>query len=332
MKKLKKKKKAEPTVVEMMDKMRKVVPHSTGASAAGWHSIESFLRCPKEYQFQHVRKIHEPRAQTPDHFAVGQLFHVAKAHWFSCGFATDEKTMTAIRKLVAEAALLAELPITLKAEQLTLRYFEEYVAFWLRRPQPTVLAAEYDIGPAPLEAGDPFFLYRTARLDDVSKYPEAGGKLCIGESKTTSASINDCVNQYTLHGQPMLQVLLWKFASQGEAMHGPVAGVMLDVIQKGYDAPCKFSRVFVPVTDHMLNWYAQSMRGYLRAAMNVDWNVEVPRNVSACTRMVGRGRFACAYRELCMYGRSASIKYVFKGGKGLLTWKPTDDKSTPPWA
>jgi hypothetical protein len=295
---------------------------TSGPTSAGWHEIEAYMRCPKEYQFKQVRKIRKPQAQTPDYFAVGQLFHVAKAHWFARQFDSSEATLTEIRNLLMDAAAQNKLPVAMSAIQTTLRYFEEYVAHYRMAPRPRVLAAEYDVGPAALIPGDDSMLWRTARLDDVSYYPEAGNKLCIGETKTTSGTISDCVMQYTLHGQPILQRLLWKVAPQGEAMHGPVVGVMLDVIQKGYSGkPCKFQRVFIPISDYTLEWYAKSLRAVVQASKTVTWDSDELRNVSMCSRLIGRARLPCEYRELCMYGRSASINYVLEDGSSLLTSK-----------
>jgi hypothetical protein len=292
---------------------------AVGGSPAGWHSVEDFIRCPKEYQFRHVRNVRSPSTEMKDHFAIGVLLHAAKAHWFARKFATDEATLLEIRRLVQVEGEKQKLPVSLKAEQQALTYFNEYVTFWRIRPKPTPIACEYDIGPAPLEAGDPFFLWRTGRLDDVSAYPESGGKLAIGDLKTTGASINDCVNQYTLHGQPLLYALLWRNAKQGQAMHGPISGVVLDIVQKGYGGTAsKFSRVFIPVTEHSLTWFAQGLKAQLRQVAAVEAESTVERRVTACTRMVGRGRYACEFRNLCQYGKSASGEYVTASGESLL--------------
>lgn len=304
-----------------------------GPSSAGWHKIQSFLECPKKYQFSQVRGIYAPTAETPDYFAIGQLFHVAKAHWFARHFADDEGTRAAIRTRVAKAADKAKLPISAKAQQQALRYFEEYVHHWKMRPKPKVLAAEYDIGPAPIapHLTGTQATWRTARLDDVSYYEESGGRLAIGESKTTSGSINDCINEYTLHGQPMLQLLLWKTAPQGEAMHGPVSGVVLDVIKKGYSEPSKFSRVWLPINNDALAWYAKTLHHAVLHAASMHWDNDVPRNITSCTRMAGRARVACEFRELCMHGRSAAVRYLLPGGKSLSKWVPDEDHTVPPW-
>lgn len=304
-----------------------------GPSAMGWHTIESFLRCPKEYQYQQIRKIRQPLASTPDYFAVGILVHAMRARWFSLRFDTSNEAWESIKLAAKEEMERVELPIRPDAERLALRYMQEYVAHWSIRPRPEPIAAEYLIGPAPLLQNDPLTLHRTARLDDVSRYPEFGNALYIGEAKTDGKSVDNCLETYTLHGQPLLQMLLWKMAPQGEQRHGPVAGVMLDVIVKGREGQrCKFARIPLKYTNRALEWYIDSMRGYLAAASRVDWNTSVPRNVTACTRPAGGAmRIPCPFRDLCMHGRSAAAQFVLENGDSLVRWVPTDEQTTPPW-
>lgn len=302
-----------------------------GPSDAGFHYIEAISRCEKEYQYG-LRGVRIPTEYNPDHFSVGSIFHAGRARWFSLRFDTSPKAWRLIREACAEEADGMDLPVTFKAERMALGYLAEYVAHYSLLPKPKPIAAEYLLGPAPLKPDDPFFMFRTAKLDDVSHYAEAGGKLCIGESKTTGASISDCIQQYMLHGQPLLQFILWNAAKQGRATYGDVAGTILDVTQKGYGGKkCKFARHFIPFEPRVLEWFTKSMRGYLRDAAKIDWNSYARRNFSSCTRMGGRGRVACTYRDLCMFGKSATSKYVLKDGRSLRSWRPTDEQTVPPW-
>jgi len=312
-------------------KKPKVLLGGGGATSAGWHSIAYAFRCMKAYQFSTVRNIITPKTTTPDHFAVGLLFHAGRARWFANRCSTTEKSWKSIEEALATEAQAQSLPITLEATQRTLKLLTQYIEFWKQRPAPDPVAAEYLLGPTPLEEGDKPAYWRTARLDDVSRYPEAGGKLCIGESKTTSDSIDKCVQEYELHGQPMLQVALWRMDPNGAAKFGDVAGVMMDVIKKGYGSEKpKFARVFLPVTDHAMSWYVKNMRHKLRQAAGVDWDSDVPRNIAACTYMAGRARVDCEFKDLCRFGRTATTKYLLKGGHSLVdkkNWKG----ETPPW-
>lgn len=304
-----------------------------GVTEAGWHSIEDWFICPKMFQFRHVRGIGTPAQYEPSYFTVGRMLHAGKAKWFARGFKTSEKTMKKVHAAAELEAHQGKLPPTREALRDGHRYIDEYVAHWSLRPLPKPVAAEYKVGPAPFSAGDPLFVFRTARLDDVSNYPEAGGTLCIGETKSTSGSVNDVVEEYTLHGQTMLQFLLWRHAPEGEEMHGKVAGTVLDVIKKGYGGKkSQFSRVFIPFSEYALDWFAKNLRANLRAAGGVDWDSEVPRNPKMCSRKVGNKLVVCEFRELCKHGRSGSIKYVFKDSGKSLTDKKMWKGETPPWA
>ena len=290
------------------------------------------IGCPKEYQFRHVRKVHKPQAQTPDHFAIGIFMHVGKARWFAKNFQRDSATWLSIQDAMNAAAFEQRLPVSLKARQFSEKLMREYMDHWSMRPKPKPIAAEYKLGPTPLEPGDPFGLWRTAVLDDVSHYPEVLNKLCLGETKTTSGSFNELIEQYTLHPQILLQMLLWQNDPNGAAKYGPIAGVMLDMIKKGYgEEKSGFGRHFIPVPAHALSWFARTLKAYLRALVQIDWDADAPRNPVRCTRMEGRARIACEYRELCLQGRSASLLYVMNEGASLLSWKPEPGKLVAPW-
>lgn len=311
----------------------KVLLGKGGPSSHGFHYIEAIARCPKEYQFSRIRNIRRPNNFTPDHFSVGTIFHAGRAKWFSLRFATSPKAWAKIKLACEEAEAEEELPVSFRASKLALTYLAEYVDHYSMLPKPEPIAAEYLLGPAPLKPDDPFYTYRTAKLDDVSVYPEAGNVLCIGESKTTGAGIQDCINQYTLHGQPLLQYVLWKTAKQGAATHGPVAGTILDITKKGYGGKrCQFARHFIPFEPAVIAWFVKSMKGYLKMADKMDWNSYARRNFASCTRMGGRGRVACDYRDLCMYGRNATGQFVMgKKGESLASWRPTETQWRNPW-
>lgn len=306
-----------------------------GATASGWHNIQTFLRCPKEYQFSVVRGISQPKTLLPDPLAIGSLFHEGRAHWFKSGFPTGAAYWTKLKTYLNKSADTSNPPIRIEAINRTLSYLEQYCSHWAMRAKPKVLAAEYELLAAPLDPDDPASMNRTARLDDVGQYPEVQMKLCVGECKTTSVSVPDVVNEYTLHGQPMLQKKLWAMAKNGAAKHfkkwGPLTHVLLDIVVKGYGKEkCQFGRHALVITDYSMDWYTESLRGYINAANLIQYDTPVPRNITACTRLIGRGRVPCQYRDLCQFGRSAANRYVDKEGHGLSNPK-YNDKETKPW-
>ncbi len=314
------------------DGTHEVLHGGGGPTDAGWHKIDAALKCFKEYQLREVRGIRVPSPQMPDYFATGIGFHAGRARWFADKFDGGPKAWGRIKDAVESDFENQKLPVSIDAKQFTFKILKEYCEHYTLQPKPTPIVAEHLIGPAPLLAGDPFPLWRTARVDDASYYPEAGNALCVGEAKTTSTSINDCINEYTLHGQPSLQYVLWKMAEQGEAKFGKLKGVMLDIVKKGYGKEkCVFGRHLITFSDHMLSWYVKNLRMIMRALPAIDWNTDVPRNITACTRLHGKMRVPCAYRELCSNGKTASTKYVLRDGKSLLSFKPTEENQALPW-
>ena len=309
----------------------KVLLGKGGPSEAGWHMIEALMHCEKEFQFK-LRGIAKPMEYTPNHFAVGSIFHARRAMWFARQFSTSPKTWRKIKHACEQEALAQKLPVSFKAGKIALTYLQQYIEHWKLRPKPRPIAAEYLLGPCTLRPSDPLYAFRTAKLDDISYYHEAAGQLCIGESKTTSGSIQDCVKQYELHGQPVLQFMLWKAAKQGEAMHGKIAGTILDITKKGYGARrCSFARVFIPFEQRVLDWFGDAMVKYLKRKEEIKWNSKVDRNITSCTRAAGRGRVDCDYKALCTEGKSASIHYVMADGSSLMKHKRTEEQWVRPW-
>lgn len=302
-----------------------------GASGLGWSNIESFLRCPKEYQFKILRGIGLPQSVTPDAFAVGGLFHAGRAYWFSVRFASTPETWNEVREVVRTESTKWNLPITSEAEARALNLLQAYMNYYVVREHADPVAAEYLLDATELLSGNST-TQRTTRLDDVSRYPEAGGQLCIGEAKTTSESIAECIKQYSLHGQIMLQALLWKKHPLGETLHGPIAGTMLDVVKKPYGKKKpEFGRQLIPITDWQLAWFEQSMSQSLQESSAVTWNSNTQRNVHSCTRLISGRRLDCLYKPLCTHGRAAISQYVLADGTPLTAWKPEEGKETKPW-
>jgi hypothetical protein len=298
------------------------------AGRAGYHQIETYLKCPKRFQFDKVRKVGLPIRATPDYFVTGTMVHAGRAAWFISGFKTDAVTWAFIKEEMEKCIAGYDLPVGPGVLPEAIRYVEEYVEHYAMRPHPSVIGAEYNLGPADIGDGE----VRTARLDDISFYPEAGRKLCVGECKTTGTDIATTVSQYQLHGQPILQAMLWRAAAQGAAMHGDISGVMLDVIQKGYRGKrCQFARVFIEVTETSRVWWSKMLAKAIREARDVTWDSEPDRRITSCTEMSGSRRVACPYRPLCQHGRDAALEFVTADGKRLTEHERVPGKERMPW-
>lgn len=316
--------------------MPKVEVGEGGPSQAGWHQIEDFLACPKRFQLKHIRGIRQPAAVQKPAFAVGSMVHAGRGEWLASQCDTRQPAIDKVVDAVQKAAKSDKLPATADAERQALNLVMAYIEHWSGRPAPVTHQVEYLLGPAPLQAGDPLWLCRTAKLDDVSQYPESMRELAIGECKTTSMSVAACVQQYTLHGQTMLQQWLWKVAAQGEKKMGRVRGTVLDIIVKGWDSKKPvFAREFIPFSEYQFEWFTKSLRGYLKAAVMIDYNSEVPRNVASCTKSYGEGKreihFPCEFRDLCKWGKAKAVSYVDADGVQLSNVKPTKEHTVPPW-
>lgn len=302
-----------------------------GPTANGWHHIQAKIECDTKFKLAGVCGLRKPLAMTPDPLAKGSLFHVGRAAWYEHKFKTDTKTYRAVREAMEKAQMEAPVPISSSALAAAWDYVEQYILHWCVRPLPKVVGVEYDIGPVPLKKDDPWWLNRTARLDDVSHYPEApNGALCIGECKTTSVGADDCENEYTLHGQLLMQFMLWRMAPNGEAKHGPASYVMLDIVKKGYGKEkCTFARVPIHVTLTSLNWYVPMMNRELTEAARITETSPTHRRITSCTKQIGRMRVPCEFRDLCRFGDKAASAYVDKDG--VSASKKYANAEVKPW-
>lgn len=309
---------------------------AVGASAHGWHRLAAWLRCPHEYLQSEVRGITVPTEYTPDPLAQGLLFHAMRARWFANEFSTTDASWQSIKDAAKDATFEMTAPMLPESESKALELFQAYVEYWKTQAvKPKPVACEYLL-ESKLNPSDPDEVKFSARLDDVSWYPEAQG-LAIGEAKTSS-DFNNTMKEYFLHGQPYLQAVLWKVAPQGEAMHGPIKGYVLDIARKPQGTPGKkgywkpaFQRVFQPIKPETLAWYVEEIRKAKWSALQLRWNSNVSRNVTACTRMIGRMRVECPYLQLCAHGKNAAGGYVTRDGKSLAEWEPTHGQDTEPW-
>ena len=293
-----------------------------GASGAGWSEIAAYLRCPKEYQLAKVRGIIKPTAATPDYFAVGSMVHAGRAAWLSRKQAMDSETDAFVASEMARVRQEYEdknQPVSEKAVTDAARIINEYRDHYSMRIAPRTVAVEHFIGPFTLDDADGPEQARTGRLDDFGFYEEFGGRLAIGECKTTSGTPAQVMREYELHGQPALYDLLWNRAPQGAAQYGPIAGIVFDVIQKGYGGKkCVFARIPIEVPERVKEWQRQELRAAIAQAKALQADSPARRNITACTRASGNGRVKCTFHALCMYGGAARGEYAHADGSPLV--------------
>lgn len=303
----------------------KMVPITMGASRAGWHAIESFIRCPKEYQFAAVRKVVPVNVSVPEPLSVGIHLHAARAQALNDGLRGElwRDAMKLAERMHAEAGT----PLFPGAIDTATRTFEAWLAFWKLRPRTTVLAVEYELEPRPLAPNAPPWATRGARLDSIEKDPLTGA-VWIGEFKSTYDSGSAVSDLYSLHGQVLLQAALW--GPEETKKFGTLAGILLDVVKKprGDERAKAYPRMRLPLHTfaHALRWFRKDFTGWLMQTHLIDWNA-APERRPVCVRKYG----PCDFRELCLDGRNGSLKYRLADGRRLVDWKPTPDQRTPPW-
>lgn len=313
-----------------LDAPQTVLVGSGGRTEAGSGDTSLIMKCPKAYQYQ-TRGITIPASITLPHFSVGLVFAAMRKRWFALKFDSSEATW---QKLIAEArreTLKQKLPVRPEDEAFAIAFFAQYMEYWLKFPRPKPVAVELKLGPVALIPGDPRELWRTARLDDLSYYPEAGGALCLGEAKTTSQTPNVVKQEYELHVQPLLYTALYMRSKHGEAKHGPALGLVLDVAQKPYERKkASFSRIFIEIRKEAVLNFVESARYYVEIAKRIKWDTPVMRTYR-CTEMHGRARVDCIYKDLCRFGAAGASKYVMLDGTPLRKYDHTSQGRTKPW-
>jgi hypothetical protein len=310
--------------LRVLDGGKNLLPFTFGSTAKGWHAIQSFTICPKEYQFAKVRKVRRRRAFLPEPLSIGLLVHAARAQYLHDGWKGD-RWRKAIEEYERQFTEQEGEKLAPAARSIAVQCFEAYVAYWSVRPTSTVLAVEHEIRPKPLVPNAPEWAWRGARLDSVERWR---GKVWLGEMKTTSASFAKVVDTYMLNGQTLLQAALY---GEDEAKQfGPLGGILLDGIIKpsGNKKAKAVDRVPLPIDrmQHALHWFRRDFTTWVMQSQLIDWN-STPERRPVCMRSYG----PCEFRDLCLRGRASSVHFEFPDGRPLHHWQPTKGKEVPPW-
>jgi hypothetical protein len=296
------------------------------STAKGWSNIEpGAAHCWKEYQFARVRRMLLRGEEVPMHFAVGLYMHAARAQWLNDKYSGDlwKKQIRAFRD--AWDAKYPRRPMPQRALGIAEKTFEGYVKHWKLLPKPEVLAVEYELEPRGLTKEAPEWAWRGARLDSVERWR---GNIYIGECKSTSESANAVMDNYALHGQPLLYMALW--SKKEVERFGPLKGLLYDVVKKATDtdaARCYPRAVLaVDAVQHALSWFRKDFTTWVMQSSLIDWNASPERRLN-CTRPYG----PCSYRDICTKGRDGALGYEFEDGTPVIKWKPEPGKEVPPW-
>lgn len=302
-----------------------LVPFSFGATALGWHNIQPFTICPKEYQFVRVRGIRQRAPFVSEPLSVGLLLHVARAQWLSDG-RKEDLWRTAMLEYAKQYPLEEGKPLHPAALKMAVQCFEAYESYWSVRPTTKVLAVEHEIKPRALVPDAPQWAWRGARLDSIELHR---GKAWLGELKSTSSGAGRVHDIYLLNGQTMLQAAL--YGPEEEKRFGPLGGILLDVIVKPSGRkPAKAGpRIPLLIEDmqHALTWFRKDFTTWVMQASMIQWNDHVERR-PVCMRSHG----PCEFRSMCLKGRKGSNMFVFADGSPVSAWQPSEGKEVPPWS
>lgn len=298
------------------------------ASAAGWHAASDLFACEQRDLFQR-RGLQPLSPSDPKALHVGLLFHGGR-EIFLLGEAVDYRTV------IEAVEHNDKIQLSEDAIEDGRVLVSSYVEHWTKFPRPRTKAVEKEFTGTLFKAGGKLGLFgrRTARLDDVSEYAESGWRLAIGEAKSTSSTARQVLEEYQLHGQTLMQTLVYRAA--GEPL-GPVSGHVFDIAEKKYrksgggieKVVC--SRTFVPLPNHALTWFAENLR-LTFSRRTEDLMASAHRNLTACNRPYksefGLQSFACPFRELCRWGPNAAGEFVWTDPK---TGKVSPAARAPRW-
>jgi hypothetical protein len=303
----------------------KFFPMPSGSSGRGWHEIQPFTMCPKEYQFARLRKISPNQVYMSEAFSFGLYVHAARAQWLYDNRQGD-LWKEAMKNYGDQCQETEKFKLHPKSYGAALRDFQGYVDYWRVRPNTQPIAIEYMLEARPLIPNAPQWTWRTARLDSIER--DISGKIWIGEFKSTGFGVGKVNELYALHGQILLQACLW--GEEETSKFGPLAGILMDPLVKGDDKkPGKGGeRLQLPLANmqHAMQWFRKDFTTWVMQASMIDWNSWVERR-PVCMRAQG----PCTYRALCKDGRDAGLDYVTEDGEILTKWKPTKGKEVPPW-
>jgi hypothetical protein len=306
-------------------KRPRLFPMPTGHSGRGWHEIEPFTRCPKEYQLGNVRGIRPHQPFLPEPLGIGLMIHAARAQWLYDGRDKKSPWRDAMRVYAKSIETEEEQKLSPGVIKASEGHFAGYVDYWSHRPVTKILAIEHQLELRGFAADSPAWVHRTARLDSIEKHM---GKTWIGEAKSTSDSVSRLKETYMLHGQILLQVALW--GEEETEKFGPLAGVLIDPIVKGRgNKPSSGApRIEIPIhtMGHALFWFKRDFKMWVMQASMIDKNSWVERR-PVCMRQYG----PCQFRDLCLGGHRAALRYVFRDGTSLSQWKSNDDQRVEPW-
>mgnify|MGYP003627749133 FL=1 len=190
---------------------------NAGPSERGWHRIESALRCPRLYAWEHSgqmeRVLSEPLVR-------GSLIHIGLAHYYqrlketqTGGNPDDWYPCEEAIQILAQQESAAS-PLWEKLVPLAIDVCTAYKNNWLRESWK-ILEVEFELRA---RIGEKKYLY-TQRADLIVE--DLDGKVWIVDHKTAYRIVAKTLRQYTLDGQ-FLGYQMFGHAKYKEAFGGVI--------------------------------------------------------------------------------------------------------------
>jgi len=297
----------------------------SGASEAGWHRLEAFLRCPQLYSYQHVLNLDLGSKVA---LVRGSLVHVGLAHYYARRGAsqrlrgyraangvewceevrhpdgsrsytphqiTDRDRFIdpheAIDIVAANWAMRGE-PLGLELAPLCHEVVTRYITRFQGAQSDNFKIVGVEL---PLRTHHCSHLF-TGRLDLVF---ETAQGIVVMDHKTTAASVSDSTfDSYTLSGQ---MAALYKF---GQEKWPNFHAVMINLIGVGKDTNVRRRAPNAApwIRERFAEIVQDTEEGIARYASRDPWHWPVAANEHVCRTRYGR----CPAWELCRWGPGKS--------------------------
>lgn len=262
-----------------------------GPSAMGNSKWAEFIRCPRRYYYQFVKRL-KPVELSPA-LELGGLVHEAIAQALLAWEDGDEAFWGALWYVLDKAATVA--PVTANE---AIRLMKAWAKFWGPQGLLKIRAENILHVEKLLEVKEPF--HYSTRIDAVIRIQN---QPTICEHKTAARRSMLLLDSYKLNPQFLGQVWLWKKCDCGE-----LRSFMVDQIVK-HEREVMIFQEEIKIPDNMLKAWEKSMK-------KVSWDLaecahfnKWPQTFHNCT-MWNR---ACEYMGMCLRGDMDGLVKKSKG-------------------
>jgi hypothetical protein len=262
-----------------------------GPSPMGNSKWAEFVRCPRRYYYQHVKRL--TTVELFPWLELGGLVHEAIAQALLAWPDGDEAFWDSLWYVIDRASTVA--PVTANEAR---RLLTAWAKFWGPKGVLKITANDILHVELALEVKKPF--HYSTRIDAVIKVQ---GQPTICEHKTAGRRSTVLLDSYKLNPQFIGQVWLWKKCDLGD-----LRAFMVDQIVK-HEREVMIYQEEVVIPDEMLKAWEKSMK-------KTSWELEEcahfnkwPQRMHNCA-MWNR---SCEYMGMCLYESMDGLRKKEKG-------------------